>query len=163
MVTLPFLPQESTYISFADIIVQCNIYTNFLDIIFYAFLSSFNKVNVSSNSSVIAGLSLYVNRLTTTVTISPSANPGTISYKLSDRYFIFPQMMTVIAPVIMPDIAPRFVIFRQYKESKIIGPKDAPKPAQANDTSFKIVPIFVQAKPRAIKETNNTDILPNKT
>src|SRR5699024_2271612 len=118
---------------------------------------------VLSNSSSISGFSLYVKLLTMIVTIKFNKNPGTISYKLLDNTSTLPQIKTVIAPTTIPDKAPMFVIRFQYNVSKIIGPKEAPNPAHAKDTSFKIVSVFAQAKPRATTETINTDILPKKT
>jgi len=47
-------------------------------------------------------------------------------------------MNTILPPVSMPAIAPALVVLFQNNENSIIGPKVAPKPAHANDTTLKI-------------------------
>src|SRR5690625_5343977 len=76
-----------------------------------------------------------------TVTSVFNTKPGTISYNVFVSS-VLPQMITVIAPTIIPESAPTAVIFLQYKVNKIIGPNEAPNPAHANDTSFNIVAFF---------------------
>src|SRR5699024_3246547 len=45
----------------------------------------------------------------------------------------------------------------------MIGPNEAPNPAHAKETSFKIVSVFPQAKPNAMRDTNRTEIRPRST
>src|SRR5699024_11865029 len=65
-----------------------------------------------------------------TVTIVFNTKPGTISYNVFVSS-VLPQMITVIAPTIIPESAPTAVIFLQYKVNKMIGPNEAPNPAHA--------------------------------
>ena len=55
--------------------------------------------------------------------------PGTIEYK--PKKPPISQMITVKAPTAIPAIAPGRVIRDQKTEIRILGPKEAPKPAQA--------------------------------
>src|SRR5699024_7957056 len=40
---------------------------------------------------------------------------------------------------------------------------EAPNPAHAKETSYKIVTVFPQAKPNAMRDTNRTEIRPRST
>src|SRR5699024_7657501 len=74
--------------------------------------------------------------LTIIVTIRLKKKPGTISYRSKmppERKS--PQMMTVSAPTIIPANAPFLVILLQNSARTIVGPKEAPNPAQAYSTS----------------------------
>ena len=51
----------------------------------------------------------------------------------------FPQIMTTTAPVIIPAKAPMALKRFQYSDSRMVGPKEAPKPAQAKATRARIV------------------------
>src|SRR5699024_3507720 len=131
---------------------------------FYSFAcSSFNTRNASSNSSSISKSCLYVMLLTTIVTIRFKTNAEKISYNVSDKKLIFSQPPTITSPDIIPASAPAFVTFFQYKDKMTSGPKAPPKPAQANDTSPKIVSLFGQAKATATRDTINTAIRPRNT
>ena len=55
------------------------------------------------------------------------------------------QMRTMAAPAIMPAIAPCFVVRRQYRLNSVSGPNEAPKPAQAYDTTLKMTEFSSQA------------------
>lgn len=55
-------------------------------------------------------------------------------------------MNTVTAPTIIPQRAPALVNLFQYREIKMIGPKDAPNPAQAKATKPRIVSFCSHAK-----------------
>src|SRR5699024_3302870 len=131
---------------------------------FYSFsCSSFNTRNASSNCSSISKSCLYVILLTTIVTIRFKTNAGKISYNVSDKKLILPHTATITAPVIIPANAPVFVTFFQYKDKMTSAPNAPPKPAQANDTSPKIVSLLGHANPTATIETINTAIRPKNT
>src|SRR5690625_2455322 len=89
-----------------------------------------------------------------TVTIVFKTKPGTISYKVFVSS-VLPQMITVIAPTIIPESATAAVIFLPYKVNKMIGPNEAPNPAHANDTSFNNVAFFAKAR--------NSETMDNKS
>src|SRR5699024_5464941 len=61
--------------------------------------------------------------------------PGSNSYSPQPKGSTLRQTTTVPAPEIIPASAPGQVILRQYSDSRMIGPNDAPKPAQAYSTS----------------------------
>src|SRR5699024_8564105 len=115
------------------------------------------------NSSSISKSCLYVMLLTTIVTIRFKTNAGKMSYNVSDKKLIFPHTATITAPVILPANATASVTILQYKDKMTSGPKAPPKPAQANDTSPKIVSLFGQAKATATRDTINTAIRPRNT
>ena len=48
------------------------------------------------------------------------------------------QISTVAVPESMPAIAPNLLVRRQYSEQSISGPNEAPKPAHAYETTWKI-------------------------
>src|SRR5699024_6434724 len=100
----------------------------------------------------------------TIVTIKFRKKPGTISYKSKmppERQS--PQIITVVAPTIIPHNAPSLVIPRQQRDKTIIGPKEAPKPAQSSLTrSSTLLSGFVAMIP-AISAMATVAILPTHT
>ena len=60
------------------------------------------------------------------------------------------QTNTIIPPLSIPAIAPAFVVRFQKSEKSISGPKVAPKPAQAKETSLKITLFSLSARIIAI-------------
>ena len=54
-------------------------------------------------------------------------------------------MSTVAVPDSMPAMAPYLLVRRQYSEVSISGPKDAPKPAHAYETTWKIEEFWSKA------------------
>src|SRR5699024_7782366 len=80
------------------------------------------------------------NRLMTIVVTKLKINPGRSSYKSKmppERKS--PQTITVTAPIIIPTKAPFLVTPFQNRDKRIIGPKEAPNPAQAYPTRSKTV------------------------
>src|SRR5699024_7535620 len=74
-----------------------------------------------------------------------------------------PQIITVVAPTIIPHNAQFLVIPRQKRDTTIISPKTAPKPAQAYLTRSSIVrSAFVATNP-AISSVVTVAILPTLT
>src|SRR3954449_2193381 len=105
-------------------------------------------------------------RLITTAKIKLIIKPGTISYNwngITPASVKLAQRITVTAPEIIPARAPQLVILRQNKLSRIIGPKEPPKPAQAYETRSKIVLSCSKASSAATTDTRRTAILPKKT
>src|SRR5699024_7150094 len=100
---------------------------------------SCKRLCVSSKSASIAGSDLP-NRLMTIVATKLKINPGRSSYKSKmppERKS--PQTITVTAPIIIPTKEPFLVTPFQNKDKRIIGPKEAPNPAQAYPTRSKTV------------------------
>src|SRR3954464_12360324 len=105
-------------------------------------------------------------RLITTAKIKLIIKPGTISYNwngITPASVKLAQRITVTAPEIIPERAPHVVILRQNKLSRIIGPKEPPKPAQAYATKSKVVLSCSRASIAANIETRRTANLPRKT
>ena len=55
------------------------------------------------------------------------------------------QISTVAVPESMPAIAPYLLVRRQYSEVSISGPKEAPSPAHAYDTTWKMEEFWSKA------------------
>ena len=64
--------------------------------------------------------------------------------------------MTTTAPVIIPAKAPMALKRFQYSDSRMVGPKEAPKPAQAKATRSRIVLLGFQAMTAATRAMAKT-------
>ena len=122
---------------------------------------------MSSNSAMASLGGCGVTRLTSTASTRHSRNPGTISYRCSSPNspqatsgWNCPHTKAVTAPAIMPTSAPAAVRRRQNRASSTIGPKAAPKPAQANATSARIELSWSSASTPATTETTSTPMRP---
>ena len=74
-----------------------------------------------------------------------------------------PQTKATTAPTTIPERAPMFVSFLQYRERIITGPNAAPKPAQANPTKSNTELSGFQARIAATIEMTRTEIRPAET
>ena len=63
-------------------------------------------------------------------------------------------MSTVAVPDSMPAIAPYLLARRQYSEASISGPNEAPRPAHAYETTWKIEEFWSNAT--TMPKTNMT-------
>ncbi len=86
-------------------------------------------------------LGAAVARLTNTIARQLSVNAGMIEYisnhPPNDENF--DQIRTVVAPTIMPAIAPDLFILDHNNESNTTGPNELPNPAHAKLTSDSIL------------------------
>ncbi len=76
---------------------------------------------------------------------------------------MLPQMPTTTAPAIMPASAPMEVSLRQNSDSRMMGPKAAPKPAQAKATRPRIFERGSIASSAATTATASTPRRPSMT
>lgn len=94
-----------------------------------------------SNSSCISCDGSFDSADTSAITILEATKAGNSSYipKMPPMGLISKfQMKTKLPPVSIPAIAPDLVTLFQKSEKRMIGPKVAPKPAHANDTTLNI-------------------------
>src|SRR6185312_5295673 len=124
--------------------------------------AAWTRWTASSNSASISGLGSCVRRLTTTATTTLRMKPGTISYMVSESADV-PQTNTVTAPATMPESAPATVSFRQNRDRMMVGPNEAPKPAQAKATRPRMVSLRAHARMPATRETASTPNRPSIT
>ena len=69
------------------------------------------------------------------------------------------QMKTMLPPVTMPAMAPDLVTRFQKSEKSMMGPKVAPNPAQANDTTLNMILSSSRAIIAAIADIITSTIL----
>ena len=74
----------------------------------------------------------------------------------------FAQTAATTAPVVMPASAPQRVSRRQKRASSTTGPKEAPKPAQANETRLRMLSLACHAMMAATTETSMTATRPSR-
>src|SRR5690606_38823165 len=96
-------------------------------------------------------------------TTTQAKKPGTISYISALRAGTLPQMPTTTEPAIMPASAPMALSRRQNSDSRMIGPKAAPKPAQAKATSPRMLERGSTASRAATTATASTPTRPMRT
>src|SRR5690625_1867430 len=122
---------------------------------------------MASNSSIAARGGCGVIRLTTTANTRQTAKPGTISYRcwspnrpMATSGSNMPHQKATPAPPTMPTPAPNAVRRRQNSDSRMIGPKAAPKPAHAKATRPSTELPGSSASTTAITETVSTPMRP---
>lgn len=118
------------------------------------------------NSASIAGFGRWVRSETTIATTRFATKPGSSSYRVKTPPRVSPrwsQRNTSAAPTIMPEAAPAVVSRRHHRASRVVGPKPAPKPAQAKATRPRIVSLRPTARAMATTATASTPMRPAQT
>src|SRR5690554_2301034 len=109
-----------------------------------------------------------VARLTTTMAMKAATKPGMISYtpgppmKLPFQPREI-QIITVAAPTTIPAMAPAPLVRDHIRDSRISGPKAAPKPAQALLTRARTCEFGSEAMTAATRPTATTQARPTFT
>src|SRR5690554_4223851 len=109
-----------------------------------------------------------VARLTTTMAMKAATKPGMISYtpgppmKLPFQPREI-QIITVAAPTTIPAMAPAPLVRDHIRDSRISGPKAAPKPAQALLTRARTWEFGSEAMTAATRPTATTQARPTFT